>query len=166
MTETVKVQGLKELRQALTRDLPVAVQGKVLQSSLAKAAQPITRQAKQLVPVKTGRLRRAIFSGRSKSSTRTREERLVGVRSGKRYGAKDAFYWRWIEFGRGAITGKRVLGNSKKGFFGREVKPVPARPFLRPAFESRKREAVERFKAAMLPQIEKAAAKIGRKRSV
>jgi HK97 gp10 family phage protein len=156
----VEVKGLKELRDVLTRKLPIELQGKPVQNALSKAARPIVREARRLAPERTGRLKRAIYSFRSRASTRTRQSRLIGVRSGKRFKGKDAFYWKWVEFGRGAVTRKRgVLGTPSNGFFGREVKAVPARPFLRPAFQSQKERSVEEFRRSLAPEIEKAAKK-------
>lgn len=170
-----KVEGLTELRNLLQRRLPYEIQTKALQATLSKAAQPIVKDARARAAVKTGTLRRAIYSFRSRKSTKEKAVRLISVRSGKKHGAKDAYYWRWIEFGRGAVTvgkkrgarrgGERAasLGNEKAGWFGKEVKAVPARPFMRPAFEAKKYTAIETFRREMAGQIEKAVRKLGRR---
>lgn len=157
MTQQIEVSGLKELRETLTRTLPDKLQGKALQGALAKAALPILRTARARAPVKTGRLRKAIYAFRDRKSTRTREGRLISVRSGKRFQKtnRDAYYWKWLEFGHGIIKRKKggVLGRPDKGFFGREVQAVPARPFMRPAFEAKKFEALEIFRKTLSDQI-------------
>lgn len=157
----VEVKGLKELREVLIRKLPLEVQGKPLQQALTRAARPITSEAKALAPVKTGRLRQAIYSTRAKSSTPTRQERVITVRSGKKHGSKDAFYWKWVEFGHrignkatGTLAGK---GRRKTASAG--LGAVPAQPFMRPAFESQKQKAAEIFRDALGKLIEKAALK-------
>lgn len=175
--EVRSVQGLTELRDMLRRKLPEAVQGKALQGALREAAKPIVTEARQRAPVKTGRLRKAIYSFRDRASRRTREARLISVRSGKKFKARDAYYWKWIEFGHGVIRLKhrrkggkgqvsKSLGTPAKGFFGKEVQAVPARPFMRPAFESRKYQALEAFRVTLAAQIDKVAARnISRARS-
>jgi HK97 gp10 family phage protein len=159
MSQQIRVEGLDELRHTLQRELPDALQGKAMQGALAQAARPIVASARSLAPNLTGRLRRAIYSFRSRASTRFRESRLITVRSGKRHGERDAFYWRWLEFGRGVIKASRSLGNTTDGFFGRDIKAVPAKPFLRPAFEANKVRAVQIFASAVKPMIEKVAAR-------
>lgn len=164
MAEIIGVSGLTELRQELLK-FPLAVQGKASQGALAKAAQPMVRQAQAMASTRKprgfvgpmqpgkakGNLRRSIYSYRARESTRTNEVRHIGVKG-------RAFYWRFIEFGRASIsTEKRSLGNERQGFFGKTVKAVPAKPFMRPAFEANKERAIELYRVNLLPQIEKAA---------
>lgn len=168
MSDEISVQGLQELREALTRDLPEALQGKALQSTLTIAARPIIADARARVPIRTGRLKRAIYAFRDRKSTPTREARLISVRTGKKASKsnKDAFYWKWIEFGHrfasaktGTLQeiGKDGVGRGK-GYAG-ETKFYPAHPFLRPAFEAKKLAALEIFRLELSAQIEKAAAR-------
>jgi HK97 gp10 family phage protein len=159
----VKVEGLQELNELLKRTLPDHIQTKALHPTLAKAAQPIVRQARANAPVKTGRLRRAIYSFKDRASTKVKAIRLISVRSGRRHGDKDAYYWKWLEFGRGPSRARSgVLGTPDRGFFGKEVKAVPAQPFMRPAFESKKLEALEVFRTNMASEIQKAAERYSR----
>jgi HK97 gp10 family phage protein len=162
----VRVEGLSELKELLQKRLPEHIQTKALQSSLAIAAKPIVQDAKSRVPVKTGLLRRSIYSFRSRRSTKQKAVRLISVKSGSKAKAP-TFYWRFVEFGRGIVKvgkkrgaprdGERAksLGNEQEGWFGKEVKAMPAQPFLRPAFESMKFEAIEKFRASMAGEIEK-----------
>jgi HK97 gp10 family phage protein len=162
MADEINVEGLDELRQAL-QQLPAKLQGKAMQATLAKAAKPIVAAARQLAPVKTGTLRRAIYSFRDRQSTPTREGRLISVRRGKKAqkSNRDAYYWKFIEFGHGPIKSKsgKSLGNVEDGFFGTEVKAVPPRPFLRPAFEANKLKALDIVRTELQGQINKAAQK-------
>ena len=157
---TAKVDGLSELKELLERRLPDHIQAKALQGALAEAAKPMVREARNNAPVKTGRLRRAIYSLRARESTKQKAIRLITVRAGKRQGKRDAYYWKWIEFGRGASTTKKgSLGTPERGFFGKTVAAKPAQPFLRPAFESQKMNAIDVFKDVMKGEIEKVASK-------
>lgn len=165
MASNIEVSGLAELRKTLLKDLPEALQGKASQAALAKAALPIVRQAQATAPTRKprgfvgpmqpgkakGNLRRSIYAYRNRDSTRTYESRFIGVRG-------RAFYWRWIEFGRASISrAKGSLGNVAKGFFGKVVKAVPAKPFMRPAFEANSAKAIEIYKQALQPAIAKVA---------
>jgi HK97 gp10 family phage protein len=158
-----RVEGLTELKDLLERKLPEHIQGKAMQGALAQAAKPIVTEARKNAPVKTGILRRAIYSLKARESTRQKAIRLITVRAGKRQGKRDAYYWKWIEFGRGASTAKKgSLGTPERGFFGKTVKATLAQPFLRPAFESQKMRAIDVFKATMVSEIEKVSAKYGK----
>lgn len=167
----IEVSGLRELRETLLKKLPEALQGKASQMALAAAARPIVNQAKALAPTRKprgfmgptqgeslqGNLRRSIYSYRFKGSTKTREVRHVGVRA-------RAFYWRFIEFGRATISkAKGSLGNPRKGWFGKIVRAVPARPFMRPAFEANKERAVGIYARSIQPAIVKVAAQAQRR---
>lgn len=159
MTQTVRVEGLAELRDALNNQLVPRLRKVALQTALTKGAAVIVRQAKTLVPVKSGTLRRAIAQMKSRASTDVRPSRIIRVRQGKKQQAKnrDGFYWRFIEFGRAEVRADKVLGTPKKGFFGKTVKAVPAHPFLRPAFESKKMEALNAIVQSLGPEIQKTA---------
>lgn len=164
MADEISVAGLSELRETLLKRLPEALQGKASQVALAKAARLIVADAQVRAPSRKprgfvgpmppdssaiGNLKRSIYSFRNRESTKTYESRLIGVR-GK------AFYWRWIEFGRAQVVkAAGSLGKPAKGFFGKMVQAVPARPFLRPAFEANKLRAIEVYAAALKPAIER-----------
>lgn len=173
MADQVEVSGLAEIRETLLRRLPQALQGKASQAALAKAARPIVTAAVSKAPSRKprgfvgpvqpsveqrGNLRKSIYSYRNRASTRTYESRFIGVKS-------KAFYWRWIEFGRASITSAKSMGTPLHGFFGKVVKAMPARPFMRPAFEENKTQAISIYVAAIRPAIEKVAAQ-ARRRSV
>lgn len=125
---SVKIEGLSELQREM-RELGPKLARRGLRAATNAAAQVIKKEAKALVPVDTGRLKRkAIYVKRSRrGSSATRESYLVGVRVGRKEQAKDrdAYYWFLVEFG--------------------TVK-MAARPFMRPAFENKKFEALEKFR--------------------
>lgn len=162
MADQIEVSGLAELRQTLLKDLPEALQGKASQIALGKAAKPIVDSAKAKAPSSfvgplkpgqraRGRLRDSITSARNPESTKTYESRLIGVR-------RSAWYWRFIEFGRASITREKgSLGTPAKGFFGKTVAAVPAKPFLRPAFEENVGQVPAIYSRALQPAIEKVA---------
>ena len=169
--ETVQIKGLRELRTALTKTIPVEMQGKILQKALAAGTRETLRQAKQNAvrggaswPDRiTGTLARAIYAKRSRwGNTKTLEYRVIGVRRGKKAGKanKDAFYWKFVEFGH--RIGTRASGYLQKrdrGAGGRARGEVPAQPFMRPAFESTKNRAAVAIREALRRLIEEAAKK-------
>jgi HK97 gp10 family phage protein len=136
MPVTVKVAGLATLGDALrsmgadmllktARRMTNAGAQVVKKRAIAKA--PQSAQVHQLgrrkdQVVNPGNLKRNIVVRRIRPRTPGREDYTVGVRHGSGKAPRDAFYWRFIEF-----------GTVKMG----------ARPFLRPAFDGGKGEAVE-----------------------
>lgn len=144
-----KVQGLAELAEAL-KALPAEVasrSGGPLASALRSSARVIADEARrnaESLPVsdtderddyiRTGNLARSIGVRRD-PNPRDVTERAV-VRPSRR-----AWYWRFVEFG---------------------TEKMPARPFLRPAFEAKREEAVRVFREALAKSIARAARKAAR----
>ena len=67
---------------------------------------------------------------------------------GKSNPGGDTFHWRFIEFGRGAVTAKGdgALANAQSGeFFGKEVAAAPAQPFMRRALSENIQAATNEF---------------------
>lgn len=136
--ETVRIEGLRELGNAL-KEVDSRVQKRIARSATAAGARVIANEAKRRVPVDTGRVKKNIRTANLKPNQPGLQEAAVGVRvKGK---TKDsAFYWTQLEFG--------------------NVKMAP-RPFIRPAFESKKQEAAERIKDQLKKRLDAEAAKIG-----
>jgi len=137
MAEIAKVEGLRELAQAL-RSLPVRVASKQLAKPVAQAGAMIRDAARIMAPYYTGAvskghpppgtLKKAIILKKKPSGSPFIADYIVTVKHGKRYqdvGKQhqnlDAFYWTFVEFG--------SIHN-------------PKTPFLRPAFEALKNDAL------------------------
>lgn len=163
----IKVEGLRELRQALITKIPVEMQGKVLQQALSAGTKLIVDEAKARAPVKTGRLFRAIYATRDKrNSNGVYEARVVTVRRGKKYqkSNRDAYYWKFVEFGHrtGAKKGQYLEKLDGRRSQGRAVKAkgfVQPRPFMRPAFEAQKFNALRAIQTKLSREIERVAKK-------
>lgn len=161
----VKLTGMDSLLAEL-RNLPASIRERVLIGAVAKAATVIKDEAVRLAPEwhgtvakghpPPGTLKRAIYSARLMDQcTDTFEARIVSVRSGKFYSAvkvkgggtvnKDAFYARWVEYGHYTRTPGMTKQQHAKARGGVDLytgaKWVPPRPFLRPAFDTKKGEA-------------------------
>ena len=130
MQISVEIQGLRELERKLIA-LGPKVGLKAMRSALVSGAQVIKRDAMERVPVKTGRLRRALLIKRLAKLNPFSEKVIIGVRHGKKQqkSDRDAYYWSWIEF----------------GFKNRAGKPVNPQSFIRPAFEAKKNSAMNRI---------------------
>ena len=152
--ESVQVQGLDQLVKAL-RELPQRVARNGLRAAVYAGAKVIRDEAKLQAPVATGDLgpnqpppgtlkRSVIMKQIPELSGAQKQTFFVTVRQGKKYRkqgkkgnlSQDAWYWRFVEFG--------------------TVK-MPARPFLRPAFDMKKHEAVTAIKTRLAQRIEQAA---------
>lgn len=150
--EFMSLSGFRELAAAL-RELGPRVAKNALRRSVSSGAAVIRDAAKSNAPEDTGKLKRAIGIKRSKDArgemsakyqvfVRQAKNGSIGQKNVKAYGKFDAFYARWIEF-----------GTSK----------MPAQPFLRPAFESQKENAVESIKEKLTDGVQKAAEELGRR---
>ena len=152
--ESVQVQGLDQLAKAL-RELPQRVARNGLRAAVYAGAKVIRDEAKLQAPVATGDLganqpprgtlkRSVIMKQIPELSGAQKQTFFVTVRHGKKYKkqgkkgnlSQDAWYWRFVEFG--------------------TIK-MSARPFLRPAFDMKKHEAVTAIKTRLAQRIEQAA---------
>jgi HK97 gp10 family phage protein len=135
----VEVQGLRELGERMKK-LSLDVALKASRSATNAAAQVIKKEAISNVPVDTGNLKKNIIVRRAKQPDLT-SLHLVLVREGKLTkkqkgsGIQDAFYWRFVEFG--------------------TVK-TPPQPFMRPAFDTKKGQALDAMTAQLKKRIDKA----------
>lgn len=138
MAELQNVQGLAELHKAL-KQLPDNIARNVLRGAARAGGRAIQQEAKRRAPVDTGRLRRAIYLKQIREKSGMYQQTLyVGVLMGKAHrtdkrtrrvnGQKvtetvdqDAWYGVLIEY-----------GTSK----------MAARPFMRPAWETKKGDAL------------------------
>lgn len=151
MAELKHVKGLSELLAALDQ-LPDNVSKNVLRGMVNAGATVIKNEARAMAPVDTGALRQSIIQKHiPEKSNKFVQTYYVTVRSGPRFkkiggkltritGAPDAFYWRFLEFG---------------------TKKMAAKPFMRPAFETRKYEAIEAMKVYGEERVVKELKKIG-----
>ena len=155
----VKVEGLSQIHKALS-ELGRKVSNKIAVKAMREGGKIVREQARQNAPVlsqstpyrRAGTLKKAI-----KSSTKVLKNGKIGtvvrvkelttkqietfkVRSGKKgaLNPKDPYYWRFLEF-----------GTSK----------MPAKPFLRPAFEQTKENAATEIIKTLKDGIESEAGK-------
>lgn len=163
-SELTTIRGLDGILDAL-KALPPEVASKnggPARVALAKGARVIRDDARLRAPKDTGALAANIVMKRDGNPQRfgANERYTVGVRGGslstfsntkrnrrkgvvgKKYEKQSStYYWRFKEFG---------------------TKKMPADPFLRPAFESKKEEAMNVIASTLASGIERAAKKVAR----
>lgn len=150
---TVKINGLNELQKAMNA-LGRKASNRIAVKAMRKGGAIIRDKARANAPVlketvphrKAGTLKKAIHS-RTKVGRNGKTNTYVWVKGlstkqilkfkdktgkGSAYNPRDPFYWRFIEF-----------GTSK----------MPARPFLRPAFEQSKAKAAEEIITTLHDEI-------------
>lgn len=170
---------MSQLQDAF-KEMAERVEESVSESALRTAgfagAEIFRDQAKQnsLKHKKTGVLFNSIIVKRIEedSDGNKRQVYLVTVRSG-RFGGDDAFYWRFVEDGHAKVRRNKTVSKKTGRVVGwrahraREAKywemqaaklengsaTVPAYPFMRPAYESKKQEAVDVMTRTLAEQI-------------
>ena len=157
MAETIKVHGLQELSQTLMK-LPAELEKRVIMGALRAAGQTIRKDAMARAPIlqkpdprrRAGTIKKNISVRRVKGKTAvyvgvfgaSRKKIAAFKAAGGGKGAnnpEDPYYWKWVEFG---------------------TKKMAARPFLRPAFEAQKYEALRMFEVYMRKRLAKEARKV------
>jgi HK97 gp10 family phage protein len=142
-TLTVHVEGLRELGEAM-RKLSSDVALKISHQAVAAAAQVIKKRAKRNIEsspsVDTGSLRDAVIVKRiPKSQTQLTSEYIVTIRGrGKR--------------ARKSKTKQSIAPHAHFVEFG--TVHMPAEPFLRPAFDAGKEEAMQKMVDRLKARIE------------
>jgi len=148
VADSRNITGGKELAKAL-RDLGPRVGRKHLRAATSKGAAVIKKKARELAPVDTGEMRKDIQQKREKTAGDHIASYSVYTRSGKRSRLsgkarnvdKDSFYWKFVEFG----TAK-----------------MEAQPFMEPAYQSEKENAVDEIGGELDKRIQKEAADLAR----
>lgn len=172
MAEVQSFAGLKELQEAL-KQLPDRIAKNVLRGAVSAGAAVVRKQVVANAPLwtgpvgkghpKPGTLKKSIYQKQiGELSNNVKQTFFVGARRGKGYREKgqDAYYASWVEFGHFFVP-PRPKGVTRKAHRKENrSKFVPAHPFIRPAFESKKVEAVEAIKAYLEKRIPDEVAKL------
>lgn len=146
-TGTISITGLADLERRLL-DFPDKLARNILAGAIRAGAVVVQKEARGIAPasdephrlgkgskavtIQPGTLRKNI-----KVRLAPKKSRTVPITYWV-YVSKKIWYWRFVEFGTSKMAG---------------------RPFMRPAFEARKVEAVERVREYLAARIDKEAAK-------
>ena len=128
---------VKKVMKAL-KELPNNIQKNIMVGATRAGAKVVSDEAKTLVPVKYGRLKKSIGIIKRRSKNRNIISFSVSPRKG---GKNDGFYGRFIE-----------LGTSK----------MSAKPFLRPALEKSVEETLKASKDYIAKRLPEEVAKARR----
>jgi HK97 gp10 family phage protein len=138
-----KLKGMAELQRMLS-ELPGNIERNIVRSALRQAAMVIEADAKQRVPVSTGRLRDSIHA-----SVRIRRGKPTATIKAGGGGKGGAWYAHLVEFGAAAhvIKPKKakaliVVGKVREGVHHPGAKKTP---FMRPAMDASAQAAVLAF---------------------
>lgn len=158
MADFVKVTGLDETVKAL-RALPSEFSGRnggPVRGALFAATREIRDEAVRLAPEDTGNLKRNIMIVRDRNpgSSNAAERYSIAIRVGRRSNRVKRAYRM------GRINPRlRALGGTDAWYgifkeFG--TAKMPAEPFLRPAFEARKMQALSTFTRELRKSVDRA----------
>jgi len=155
--------GWKELDQALQMIENTAMQKSVLRGAMKKALKPVADMAERLVPVDQGDLKKTIRV----SSTITKRQQKEQARTGavKMYVGTNWPTAHLVEFGTGPrqvrVKRRKVLAGGGE-IFGVEadVGAMPAKPFLRPAFDCNVKRVLDIFGQEMWKNLERTAKRL------
>lgn len=148
----------------VTSDISSALDESTLRATGFAGAEVFREQAKvnALRNKKTGVLYKNIIAKRltEESDGGKKQAYLVTVRSGKFGADGDAFYWRFVEGGHKFVPRKPKSGKGSTWKAHRAAAEleygnarVPAYPFMRPAYESRKADAIEAMRDKLTQKI-------------
>lgn len=185
MKSHLKLEGLKEIEQALLQISDRSTRSAVLKGALRRAAQPMQERAKEFAPYENGVLEKSIkigartvddpgsraFAASMKATGGDRDVAVGALRDARRAAraqnpgvalylgpTRNAFYAHFVEFGTAPhINVGRFAGSHHPG--------TAPDPFMRPAFDVEAQPTVDRLGPLMWQEIDKAAARAARKAS-
>lgn len=134
---TITISGIDEVQRLLDTAAPRIVKH-AFAKALAAAAVPIVKELQIRTPVEHGDLRRAITTKIAVSGDSEGGEAIVGF-------GRQSHKALWLEFGHRMVTHK-----PRKA----QVGQVPARPFIRPAFDASANKSVEAFTQSMTESLQ------------
>ena len=142
MAQRFKIKGLRALERGLM-EMSRATGKNVLKRALIEAGEPIAAAARRRAPHLSGYLKASIDTG---TKLTKRQRRLHRKQSAVE-----------VYVGAGGLPQAHLqeFGSGRHG----------AQPFLRPAWDGGRMQALNSIKAALARQIEKAAARIARKKA-
>jgi HK97 gp10 family phage protein len=170
--EMFTVEGLSDLEDAL-KELPKATAKNTIRRALTAAAQPIIQTATVLCRVR--RIRPSIVVTKIKFTSgdagkRAFAEAMAGGAS--RQEAGEAAHAANIAAESGGddpsiTSGVASVGPTRRAFYGFEFGTIhqAPQPFMRPAWDQHKRDALDLVKTELKTQIDKAVARIAKKQA-
>lgn len=157
----VQVVGLEALEHNFKHllELDKGEGAKAARAALRAGAKAIADDAKVRVPRDEGDLMRAIRVATTKDE---KGVPVAGIRIKAARGQKQPFWWRFVEYGTGPRFRRRRRQGKVVKKLGAPTGTMPARPFIRPAYEAKKNEAVQKVRMVLARHIQKRLKKLKR----
>ena len=169
MKVSMRVEGFKELESALL-DMSRATARNVAIRALRRAAEPIREQAERLAPVRQGNLARSIVAsprvknrvGKAEYAAAMagglgKDAAVSAMRAARRAKGSSSI----VEMHVGPRTGVGVIRYAHLIEFGSSQ--MPAQPYMRPAWDGQKDNALARLRDDLATEIKKAVARAERR---
>lgn len=155
----ITIEGLREIQRKLL-ELPAKLQSRAIRNALNSGAKPMKDRARQLVPVDTGFLQENIIQYSVKRSEHEYTDQVrIGVRKRAAKNAKQRKFAATTSRKRRRLVAQRAVTPKYWRHLEFGTSKSPARPFLRPAFETEKINAARIIARRMREEIEKVADK-------
>lgn len=165
MTITVKIQNAREIEQALAELGDSKAMRRAVRAALRDAGTPMMELARSLVPIDKGDLKRSIKM-RAAKRLKGQDEDTFGIAIGidtNEEPARQVVRKTKSNGGKGGTyRDPGVAGAGPIVEFGRPG--VPAKPFMRPAFDTEGENTIRRFGEVAGKAIEAEAARLAKKR--
>ena len=160
---------MKDLLKRL-KTLPEKMQKRIITGGVRASAKPIIKDARSRIHNRTGILAKSIGVTKRRSKNKniivyTVSPRVKKVGTTAKPGTLEykktmgGYYGRWVELGHFARKSKKEDDEKKKDKKKKdkkeEVKFIPAKPFLKPAFETKGEEAIKAFKEYVKKRFDK-----------
>ncbi len=159
------MEGLRELDKALA-EMSKATARNVLKRALIKAAEPIADKARQLVPKDTHALERSIIASSKLANPVGKAEYAAAMKAGKGKSAaagamREARREAGGEFFAEISVGPGQLPHAHLVEFGSSK--MAAQPYLRPAWDAHKVDALDAISGELKSEIDRAAKRAAQK---
>ena len=136
----MKVEGIDEIIKKI-KTLDQKLQKKIVTGAVRDGAKPMIKEARRLVPVRTGNLKKSIGVVKMKYPKGINSKYIWFVIGPRKTKSVDGFYGAMVEFG---------------------TKTAQPKPYLRLAYEAKGHEALEASKASLKKRFEREMRKLGR----
>jgi HK97 gp10 family phage protein len=154
MADSIEAKLTGDMTSGLDRLMGSAGEAMLRAGGYAGAAL-FCEEAKRRVPVVEGTILNNIIVKRieEKSEGAQRQTYHVTVRKGRMGADGDAYYWRWVEYGHSFVRrkAKGVAWKAHRAAMALEygTSSVPAKPYMRPAYEAMKGVVILAMRARM-----------------
>jgi HK97 gp10 family phage protein len=165
--KTIKVEGLKELEEALY-ELPRATGGNVLKRAILMPAQAFADAASEIAPEDTGNLKKEIKPGKPRIITAGKAAFAAAMSSGaSRAEAGQAARAANSAAGGAGRHAVVDVGPTQKAYYGQfqefGTAHHAAQPFMRPTWDRMSNVLIDMVAATLAEEIEKARQRIAKK---